>query len=104
MICITVTIGGYPHAHFLGIQNMRMRIFPGIGRFAPLFMHILLYTFYAHFTGFWENAHAHFIDFWENPHAHKHKIQLISTKHMLNIKISRHSLDKTIFKSFYLYI
>ena len=36
----TVTIGGYPHAHFLGVQNMRMRIFPGIGRFAPLFMHM----------------------------------------------------------------
>jgi hypothetical protein len=34
----TVTIGGYPHAHFPGIRNMRMRIFPGIGRFAPLFM------------------------------------------------------------------
>ncbi len=94
----TVTIGGYPHAHFLGVQNMRMRIFPGIGRFAPLFMHMRI------LTGFRENAHAHFIDFWENPHAHKHKIQLISIKHMLNIKISRHSLDKIIFKSFYLNI
>jgi hypothetical protein len=44
---------------------MRMRIFPGIGRFAPNQLP------HSHFIGFWENAHAHFIDFWENPHAHK---------------------------------